>query len=138
MNRLGPTTARNEVVTVHAQFQRALVTVEKRRPRVIRIGRMAPSAVLPDDLQVVEVEARGLRISGVGLGLFVDENAALRNDAAWPAEVEYPADRIEHVHAHVANDAVTILHEGPPCARVAKLIVRSQRRRATPHVVIEI
>ena len=99
---------------------------------------MSPSAVLPDNLQVVEVEARGLRISGVGLGLFVDENAALRNNATWPAEAEYPADHIEHVHAHVANDAITILHEGPPCARVAKLVVRSQRRRATPHVVIEI
>ena len=77
MYRLGPAAARDEVVAVHAQFQRALVAVEERRPRVVRVGRVAPGAVLPDDLQVVEVKACCLCVGGVGLGLFVDENAAL-------------------------------------------------------------
>ena len=55
-----------------------------------------------------------------------------------PAEVEHPADHVEHVDAHVADDAVAVLHEGPPAARVDQRVVGPQRRRAGPHLVVEV
>ena len=44
---------------------------------------------------------------------------------------------IEHVNAHVAHDAVPILHESPPPADVREPVVRPQRGRAGPHFVVE-
>jgi hypothetical protein len=55
-----------------------------------------------------------------------------------PAEVQHPAHHVEHVDAHVADDAVAVLHEGPPAARVDELVVGPHRRRAGPHLVVEV
>ena len=49
---------RDEVVAHHAGLERALVAVERRAPRILRIGRIAPGAMRPDHLQVAEVEGR--------------------------------------------------------------------------------
>ena len=130
--------ARNEIKTVHAQLERALVAVEEGRPRVLRIRRVSPRAVLPDHLQVVEIKTGGLRVGRVGLGLFVDKDAALRNHARRPTEAEHPAHRVEHVNAHVADDPVAVLHERAPTPGVTELIVGTHRGRAGPHLVVQI
>ena len=59
-------------------------------------------------------------------------------DAFGPAEVEHPAGGVEHVDAHVADDAVAVFGEGAPPTSVRQAVVRAQRRRAGPHFVIEI
>ena len=130
--------ARNEIKTVHTQLQRALVPVKKRRPRVLRIRRVPPRSVLPNNLQIVEIKTSRLRVRGVGLGLFINKNAALRNHARWPAKAKHPTNRVEHVNAHVANDAIAVLGERPPCARMDQWVVRPHRRRPGPHVVIKL
>ena len=55
----------DEIVTCHAGFQRALVAVQRQRPRILRIGRIAPTAVLPDDGQVIVLEGSGLRVADI-------------------------------------------------------------------------
>ena len=55
-----------------------------------------------------------------------------------PAEVEHPADHVEHVDAHVAHDAVAVFHEGPPPALVRQAVVGPQRGGAGPHFVVEV
>ena len=55
---------RNEVVAVYARLQRALVAVQGCGPGVLRIGRAAPSAVLPHHLQIAEVELLGHQRGG--------------------------------------------------------------------------
>ena len=68
---------RREVVAHHARLQRAFVAVEGRAPGILRIGRLAPAAVLPDDLEIAEIEGRCLRVGDVRLAGFVDENSAV-------------------------------------------------------------
>ncbi len=58
---------RDEVVAVHAHLERALVAVERRAPGILRVGRCAPGAVLPDHRQVAEVERGRLRVGDVRL-----------------------------------------------------------------------
>ena len=58
--------------------------------------------------------------------------------AVGHAEVEHPAHHVEHVHAHVADDAVAVLHVGAPAPRVDQLVVGPHRRRPGPQLVIEV
>ena len=69
---------------------------------------------------------------------FCDQDAARRGDAVGHAEVEHPAHHVEHVHAHVADDAVAVLHVGAPPARVDQLVVGPHRRRPGPQLVVEV
>ena len=92
----------------------------------------------PDDVEFGEIKRRGLRVGDVRHALLVHENAAAGADALGPAEVEHPARHVEHVDAHVADDAVAVFHERPPAARVHELVVGPHRRGAGPHFVIEI
>ena len=55
-----------------------------------------------------------------------------------PAQVEHPADHVEHVDAHVADDAVAVFHEGAPAARMDQRVVGPHRRGAGPHLVVEV
>ena len=41
------------------------------------------------------------------------------------------------MHAHVAHDAVAVLHERPPAARVNQFVVGPEGRRSSPCVVVE-
>ena len=86
--------------------------------------------MLPDDLQVAEVEGGRLRVGDVRLALLVHQDAARRDDPPRPAQVEHPAHHVEHVDAHVAHDAVAVLHERPPASRMDERVVRPHRRRA--------
>src|SRR5258708_30304972 len=67
---------RNEIIAVHAGFERALVAIERGAPAVLGIGRIAPGAVLPDDFQVVVIEGGGWRVGDVGLAGLVHQDAA--------------------------------------------------------------
>src|SRR2546421_10948977 len=60
---------RRKVIAVDARLERAPVAIERRPPRVLRVGRLAPGAVLPDDLQVAVVERGCLRVADVRLAL---------------------------------------------------------------------
>jgi hypothetical protein len=92
----------------------------------------------PDHRKSIELEGRGLSVADIGFAGLVDENAARRTDALRPSEIEHPPDHIEHVNAHVAHDSVAILHEGAPAAGMNQLVVGSHRRRARPHLVIQV
>ncbi len=129
---------RNEIVFPGACFKRAFVAVKNEGPIVLRIGRSAPGAVLPIHREVVVVERGGLGVADVGLAGFVDEDSARGGDAIRPTELEHPARGVEHVHAHVADDAVAVFHEGAPPAGVRHAVERPQRGWASPHVVIEV
>src|SRR5262245_58951541 len=52
----------NEVIVVDADLQGPLIPVERRTPRILRIGWIAPGAVRPDDQQVAKFEGRRLRV----------------------------------------------------------------------------
>ncbi len=129
---------REEIVTIHAHLERAAFAVDGGAPRIFRVGRWAPGAMLPDDGELVEIESRGLRVGDVRFAVLLDEDAAGRRNALRPAEFEGPAHHVEHVDAHIADDAVAVFREGAPGARMNQLVVRAHRRWAGPHFVIEV
>ena len=133
-----PLAERVEVVTHHARLERPLVAVKGRPPGIFRVGRVAPGAVGPDDLDSAEVEGRGLGVGDVRLARLVDEDAAGRFDPSRPAQAQHPAHHVEHVNAHVADDPVRIFHERPPAARMDHRVVRPSGRGAGPHRVIQV
>ena len=67
---------RNEIVAEHAGFQSALIPIERRAPGILVVHRLAPRAVVPDDLQLAEIERGGLRVGDVRLTRLVHQNAA--------------------------------------------------------------
>src|SRR6185369_4864126 len=103
-----------------------------------RVRRLSPGSMLPDHLQVTEIKGGILSIGNIRFASFVHENATRGTDAPGPAEIEHPADHVEHMNAHVADDAVAVFHESPPASGVTELVVRTQRGRAGPHFVIEV
>ena len=133
-----PPPERDEVVAVHAQLERPLVAVDRGAPGILGVGRLSPGAMLPDDVQVAEVERGRLGVGDVRLALLVDQDAAGRGDPLGPAQAEHPAHHVEHVDAHVAHDAVAVLHERPPAAGMDDRIVGPHRGRAGPHLVVEV
>ncbi len=78
----------------------------------------------PGDVEFGERERRGLGVGGVGLGGFVEVDAAGGVDFRRPKEIERPADEVEHVGAHVTDDAVAVFREGAPTAGMGERIVR--------------
>src|SRR5258706_3892995 len=127
-----------EVVAHDAGLESAFVPIEGGAPLIFWIGWIAPGAMLPDNLKIAEIERRLLSVGDIGFALFVDENAAGRADVFGPAEIEHPANHVEHVDTHVADDAVAVFHKGAPASGMAKLVVGTHRGRASPHFVIEI
>ena len=67
--------------------------------------------MLPDGVEAIELEGRGLRVGDVRFAVLLDEDAAGGRDALGPAEAEHPARGVEHVHAHVAGDAVAVARQ---------------------------
>src|SRR5262249_41028743 len=98
----------------------------------------AVGAVLPDYRLLAVVVGDGLGVGDVGPALALDEDAAGRGDAARGAQVEAPADDVEHGHAHVAEDAVGELVELAPALGVHQRVVRDHRGGADPEVVVEV
>src|SRR5262249_29532645 len=94
-----------EVVAVDAGLQGAAGAVEGGAAGVVGVGRRTRGAVRPDHLAFGEVEGGGLGVGDVRAAVAIDEDAAGRADAPRPAEVEHPAHHVEHVDAHVADDA---------------------------------
>ena len=139
VDRAAALARRDEVVAHHARLERALVAVERRAPRILRDPAGRPTMrCVQTTCRFAEVERRGLRVGDVRLARLVDEDAAGRADARRHAEVEHPAHHVEHVNAHVADDAVAVFHERAPAARMHQLVVRPHRRRAGPHLVVEV
>src|SRR5205085_7478492 len=114
-----------ESVAHHARFERPLVAVEGGAPGVARVfsthrgllhvvghtgGQVAPCAVGPDDVQVVVGEGGGLGVGDVRLAVAVNQDAAGGADGLWPTQAEHPTDHVEHVDAHVSDDAVAVFH----------------------------
>src|SRR5438045_816588 len=71
-----PLSQRDKVKTVDAQFERPLVAIDRRPPRILRISRVPPRTVFPDDRELVELERRRLSIRDIRLAVFVDQNPA--------------------------------------------------------------
>ena len=61
-----------------------------------------------------------------------------RADPFGPAQPEHPPHHVEHVDAHVPDDAVAVLHERPPAAGVGDRVIRTHRSRAGPHLPVEV
>src|SRR5206468_12951819 len=78
---------RLEGVIVHVAVEPAFVAVKGRATRELGIIGFTPSAVLPNDFQVAEVESGQLGIGDVGLALLVDQDAARGGDFLGPTEV---------------------------------------------------
>lgn len=99
----------DEIRAHGARLKSSVFAVDEKRPRIIGIGRGAPCAVLPNGVEIIELEHRSLRVRDIRFAVLLNENAAGRSDAFWPAESEHPAGGVQHVNAHVAQDAVAIL-----------------------------
>src|SRR5581483_4542024 len=127
-----------EIVGIDAGFKDAFVAVEGGGPGVFGIGRVAPGAMVPDNLEVAIVENGGLGVGDVGFAGFINKDAAGGIHGLGPAEVEEPAGHVKHVDAHVADDAVAVLHEGAPTAGVDPLVVGAHRSGAGPEIVVEV
>src|SRR5689334_22287517 len=93
--------------------------------------------MIPYDLEIAKVERGGLGVGDIGLAGPVYEDAAGRTDFAWRAQLEHPSHHIEHVNAHVSDDAVAVLRESAPTPWVSPLAVRPHWRRPGPHLIIE-
>ena len=128
----------DEIVAVDAGLQGSLVAVDRGSPGVLGVGRLAPGAMLPDDVEIAKVERGGLGVGDVGLGSLFDQDAARGADALGPAELEHPAHHVEHVDAHITHDAVAVFHEGPPASGVGDRVIGAERGRAGPHVPVEV
>ncbi len=137
VNGLGAFVERDEIRAHGAGLERAFLAVNEQRPGIIRIGRRAPGAMLPRAVEMVVFERGGLRVRNVRLAFLLHVDAAGRRDAFGPAEAKHPTRGVEHVHAHVAHDAVAVFRESAPPTQVRQAVVRSKRRRAGPHFVIE-
>src|ERR1700683_1265207 len=109
-------TRRYEVITVDIGLESTAVAVEGGGPWVLGVGRIAPGAVLPYDLQVIVFERGKLRIGYVGLTAFLHQNSARGADSLGPTQIQHPASHVEHVDTHVADDAVAVLHERAPAS----------------------
>ena len=59
-----------------AQLERALLAIDKQRPRIVRIRRRAPGAMLPHGIQSLELKRRRLRVGDVGLAILLHKNPA--------------------------------------------------------------
>jgi len=93
--------------------------------------------MLPDDVQFVVLEHRGLRVRNVRFAVLLDVDSTRGTDPLGPSQAQHPADGVQHMNAHIAHDAVAVLHERPPPADVRQAVVGPQRSRAGPHFVIE-
>ena len=122
---------------MYAHLEGAVFAVQGRPPGVVRIGGVSPGSVLPQDRQFVVLESSRLRVRRGGDAVGVHENSSGGCDPFRPPEVEHPAHRIQHVYAHVADDAVAVFHEIAPSARVDDLVERYFGRRACPHFVVQ-
>ncbi len=71
------TTVGLEVVTVDAELQGSLFSIDDSRPWILRIRCIAPGAMSPDDVEIAVVEQGRLRVRYVGFGSRVDEDAAI-------------------------------------------------------------
>src|SRR5262245_59685506 len=60
----------DEVIAHDRSLERALVAVERCAPGVLRVVRMAPATMLPDDLDVAEIKGGRLRAGYVRFALF--------------------------------------------------------------------
>jgi hypothetical protein len=129
---------RGEIVAENAGFESPFVAVEGGAPLVFGVGGSAPGAMVPGDLEIAIIEDGGLGIGDIGFAVFVDEDAAGGGDAGRPVEVEHPANHVEHMDAHVTEDAVAVFGEGAPTARVHEFIEWAQRCGTGPHFVIEV
>ena len=94
--------------------------------------------MLPGDLQVAVIEGGRLHVGDVGFAFLVEVVAAGRGDPLGPAQVHHPAHHVDHVNAHVANGAVAVFHVIAPAAGMDALVERPHRRRAGPHLVVEV
>ena len=126
--------AGDEVVAVHAGFERSLFSIESSAPWVFGIGGFTVGTVGPGHLEITKVKGGVLGICNVSCAVLVHQNAAGAGDANGPAEIEHPADHVQHVDAHVADDAISVFHKGAPAAGVAEFIPWQQRGGAGPEV----
>ena len=60
----------DEIVAVDAGLQGSLVAVDRGTPGVFGVGGLAPGSMLPDDVEIAEVERGRLGVGDVGLAPF--------------------------------------------------------------------
>jgi hypothetical protein len=126
-----------KIEAVYAGFEGSFLAVEGGAPGVLGVGRVAPTAMGPVDLDVAKIEGGFLGIGDVGDAGFIDKDAAGGRDLRGPAEVHHPADHVEHVDAHVAHDAVAVLFEGAPAAGMLQAVPGAHGGGAGPHLIVE-
>src|ERR1700754_4304591 len=73
MNRLS-VAGGNKVISHHAHLERSFVAIERRAPRIFWIRGLAPTAVLPYDSKIREIEGGCLGIGNVGLALLIHKD----------------------------------------------------------------
>src|SRR5580704_1913355 len=137
MNRLSATEG-NKVISHHARLERSFVAVECRAPWILWIRGLAPTAVLPHDSKILEIEGGCLGIGNVGLALLIDKDSTGGINLCWPAQSEHPPCHIKHVDAHVTHNAVPILHKRAPAAGVNQAVIRPHWSRTSPGILIQI
>ena len=104
----------DKFIAIHAGFEGAFFSVENGRPWVFRIWRTAPGAMGPDEVQISITESSALGVADVGPAGFVHENTSLAGNGGRPAEIQHPADHVQHVDTHITDNAIAVFHKGAP------------------------
>ena len=68
----------------------------------------------------------------------MDQDAAIGTYRFGPSQIEHPPDHIEHMDAHIANDAIAIFHEGAPTTRVNDSVEGAHGSGTRPQIIIQI
>src|ERR1700744_2724377 len=87
----------NKVISHYARLERSFVAVECRAPWILWIRGLAPTAVLPHNAKILEIEGGCLGIGNVCLALFVDKDSTRGVNLGWPTQSEHPPCHIKHV-----------------------------------------
>src|SRR5690606_34160512 len=89
-------------------------SIKFKGPRVFGVGRTPPGTVLPYAIKVLEFEDGGLCIGNIRFAILLYIYTSRRTDLFGPIQCQHPTHRIEHVHAHIPHNAISVFHEGAP------------------------
>src|SRR5258706_14574931 len=95
---------RYKIIAVDARFKRTLVTIKGCAPGVLGVARLTPGAMLPDHRQIIRVKGCRLGVWDVCFAPLINQNTAVGSDALRPTQTQHPANRIEHVYAHISQN----------------------------------
>src|SRR5690606_36468311 len=106
-------------------FQRSLVSINHKGPRVFWVSRQTPRSMLPNTIELIIFEYWSVCVGDIRLSSLLSIHTSCRINSFWPSKFKEPAYCVKHVYAHITCNTVTIFHKSTPPAVVRQPIVRS-------------